>query len=415
MGMTIAEKIIARAAGVESVKPGDIHTVEVDRLMSNDGTTHLTIDMYNKLKDPHIADISKLVWIVDHNVPADSPKTAASHKKMRDFARANGITFYEGKGVCHQIMMENHVCPGELIFGADSHTCAYGALGAFGTGVGCTDYLYAMVTGKSWLLVPETFRFNLTGKLPEGSTARDLILTIIGKIGANGANYKAMEFVGEGMKTLTMSDRISICNLCVEAGAKTALMEVDDIALDYLKQQGREPKACFRSDEDAVFAETYDIDLNTIVPIVAKPHFVDSVVPAKECLGVKIDEAFLGSCNNGRLEDLRIGAQLLKGRKVAPTVRFLVVPASNTVYMQALEEGLLDIFMEAGAIVMNANCSVCWGSCQGVIGEGETLISTGTRNFKGRAGHKDSFVYLGSAATVTASAIKGEICTADLL
>lgn len=217
------------------------------------------------------------------------------------------------------------------------------------------------------------------------------------------------------MKTLTMSDRISICNLCVEAGAKTALMEVDDIALDYLKQQGREPKACFRSDEDAVFAETYDIDLNTIVPIVAKPHFVDSVVPAKECLGVKIDEAFLGSCNNGRLEDLRIGAQILKGRKVAPTVRFLVVPASNTVYMQALEEGLLDIFMEAGAIVMNANCSVCWGSCQGVIGEGETLISTGTRNFKGRAGHKDSFVYLGSAATVTASAIKGEICTADLL
>lgn len=415
MGMTIAEKIIARAAGVESVKPGDIHTVEVDRLMSNDGTTHLTIDMYNKLKDPHIADISKLVWIIDHNVPADSPKTAASHKKMRDFARANGITFYEGKGVCHQIMMENHVCPGELIFGADSHTCAYGALGAFGTGVGCTDYLYAMVTGKSWLLVPETLRFNLTGKLPEGSTARDLILTIIGKIGANGANYKAMEFVGEGMKNLTMSDRISICNLCVEAGAKTALMEVDDIALDYLKQQGREPKACFRSDEDAVFAETYDIDLNTIVPIVAKPHFVDSVVPAKECLGVKIDEAFLGSCNNGRLEDLRIGAQLLKGRKVAPTVRFLVVPASNTVYMQALEEGLLDIFMEAGAIVMNANCSVCWGSCQGVIGEGETLISTGTRNFKGRAGHKDSFVYLGSAATVTASAIKGEICTADLL
>lgn len=415
MGMTIAEKIIARAAGVEAVKPGDIHTVEVDRLMSNDGTTHLTIDMYNKLKDPHIADISKLVWIVDHNVPSDSPKTAASHKKMRDFAKANGITFYEGKGVCHQIMMENHVCPGELIFGADSHTCAYGALGAFGTGVGCTDYLYAMVTGKSWLLVPETLRFNLTGKLPEGSTARDLILTIIGKIGANGANYKAMEFVGEGMKTLTMSDRISICNLCVEAGAKTALMEVDDIALDYLKQQGREPKACFRSDEDAVFAETYDIDLNTIVPIVAKPHFVDSVVPAKECLGVKIDEAFLGSCNNGRLEDLRIGAQLLKGRKVAPTVRFLVVPASNTVYMQALEEGLLDIFMEAGAIVMNANCSVCWGSCQGVIGEGETLISTGTRNFKGRAGHKDSFVYLGSAATVTASAIKGEICTADLL
>ena len=416
MGMTIAEKIIARAAGVESVRPGDIHTVEVDRLMSNDGTTHLTIDMYNtKLKHPHIADVSKLVWIVDHNVPSDSPKTAASQKKMRDFAKEHGITFYEGQGVCHQIMMENHVCPGELIFGADSHTCAYGALGAFGTGVGCTDYLYAMVTGKSWVLVPETLRFNLTGKLPEGVYARDLILTIIGKIGANGANYKAMEFSGEGLKTLTMSDRIAICNLCVEAGAKTALMEVDDIALDYLHEHGREPKACFVSDEDAVFAATYDIDLSTITPIVAKPHFVDNVCPTREAAGIKIDEAFLGSCNNGRIEDLRVGAALLKGRKVHPLVRFLVVPASQAVYKEALKEGLLQIFMESGAIVMNPNCSVCWGSCQGVIGEGETLISTGTRNFKGRAGHRDSFVYLASAATVTASAIKGEIATADML
>ena len=416
MGMTIAEKIIARAAGVSEVRPGDIHTVEVDRLMSNDGTTHLTIDMYhNKLKHPHIADVNKLVWIVDHNVPSDSPKTAASQKKMRDFAKEHGIKFYEGQGVCHQIMMENHVCPGELIFGADSHTCAYGALGAFGTGVGCTDYLYAMVTGKSWVLVPETLRFNLTGKLPEGVYARDLILTIIGKIGANGANYKAMEFAGEGLKTLTMSDRIAICNLCVEAGAKTALMEVDDIALDYLHEHGREPKACFVSDEDAVFAATYDIDLSTITPIVAKPHFVDNVCPAREATGIKIDEAFLGSCNNGRIEDLRVGAALLKGRKVHPLVRFLVVPASQAVYKEALKEGLLQIFMESGAIVMNPNCSVCWGSCQGVIGEGETLISTGTRNFKGRAGHRDSFVYLASAATVTASAIKGEIATADML
>ena len=416
MGMTIAEKIIARAAGVSEVRPGDIHTVEVDRLMSNDGTTHLTIDMYhNKLKHPHIADVNKLVWIVDHNVPSDSPKTAASQKKMRDFAKEHGIKFYEGQGVCHQIMMENHVCPGELIFGADSHTCAYGALGAFGTGVGCTDYLYAMVTGKSWVLVPETLRFNLTGKLPEGVYARDLILTIIGRIGANGANYKAMEFAGDGMKNLTMSDRIAICNLCVEAGAKTALMEVDDIALTYLHEHGREPKACFASDADAHFAAVYDIDLNTITPIVAKPHFVDNVCPAKEAAGVKIDEAFLGSCNNGRIEDLRVGAELLKGRKVHPLVRFLVVPASQAVYQQALKEGLLKIFMEAGAIVMNPNCSVCWGSCQGVIGEGETLISTGTRNFKGRAGHRDSFVYLASAATVTASAIKGEIATADML
>ncbi len=415
MGMTIAEKIIARAASVETVKAGEIHTVEVDQLLSNDGTSHLTIDMYNKLKHPHIADVKKLVWIVDHNVPSDSPKTAASQKKMRDFARANGICFYEGQGVCHQIMIENHVRPGELIFGADSHTCAYGALGAFGTGVGCTDYLYAMVTGTSWVLVPETLRFNLTGKLPDGVYARDLILTIIGQIGANGANYKAMEFVGDGMKTLSMSDRISICNLCVEAGAKTALMEVDDVAMEYLHAHGREPKACFSSDADAVFSAVYDIDLGTIVPVVAKPHFVDNICPAREAAGTKIDEAFLGSCNNGRIEDLRVGAALLKGRSVHPLVRFLVVPASQAVYRQALDEGLLQIFMESGAIVMNPNCSACWGSCQGVIGEGETLISTGTRNFKGRAGHRDSYVYLADAATVTASAILGEIATADML
>lgn len=416
MGMTIAEKIIARAAGVDTVKAGEIHTVEVDQLLSNDGTTHLTIDMYNnQLKHPRMADVNKLVWVVDHNVPADSPKTAASQKKMRDFAKEHGITFYEGQGVCHQIMMENHVRPGELIFGADSHTCAYGALGAFGTGVGCTDYLYAMVTGKSWVLVPETLRFHLTGRLPEGVYARDLILTIIGKIGANGANYKAMEFTGEGLKTLNMSDRISVCNLCVEAGAKTALMEVDEIAMDYLHAHGREPKACFTGDADAAFAASYDIDLSTVTPIVAKPHFVDHVCPAEEAAGIRIDEAFLGSCNNGRIEDLRVGAAIIKGKKVHPLVRFLVVPASQAVYCQALKEGLLQIFMEAGAIVMNPNCSVCWGSCQGVIGEGETLISTGTRNFKGRAGHRDSFVYLASAATVTASAVKGEIATADMV
>ncbi len=416
MGMTMAEKIIAAAAGQKEVKAGEIHTVEVDRLMSNDGTTHLTIDLYHKkLKNPRIADTKKLVWIVDHNVPSDSPKTAASQKKMRDFAREHGIDFYEGQGVCHQIMMERYVRPGELIFGADSHTCAYGALGAFGTGVGCTDYLYAMVTGTSWLLVPETIRFRLTGKLSKGVYARDLILTIIGKIGANGANYKAMEFTGDGMKSLTMSDRIAICNLCVEAGAKTALMEVDDIAMEYLSERGRTPKQLFSSDPDAVFAQEYTIDLASIRPIVAKPHFVDNVCDARECAGIPIDEAFLGSCNNGRLEDLRVGAALLKGRRVHPLVRFLVVPASNEIYQAALKEGLIQTFMEAGAIVMNANCSVCWGSCQGVVGENEVLISTGTRNFKGRAGHPDAKVYLASAATVTASAIKGEIATADML
>lgn len=413
MGMTLAEKIIARAAKQETVRANDICTVELDLLMSNDGTTHITVDKYKALKHPRIADVSKLVWIIDHNIPSDSVKTADSHKKMRDFAKEHGITFYEGEGVCHQVMMEHHVRPGQLIFGADSHTCAYGALGAFGTGVGNTDYLYAMVTGTSWVLVPETLRFNLTGSLPEGVYARDLILTIIGQIGANGANYKAMEFGGEGLKTIDMAGRISMCNLCVEAGAKTALMEADEIALEYLKEHGREPVECFKPDADAVYAKVYDIDLSKIRPIVAKPHFVDNVVPAEEALGIHIDEAFLGSCNNGRIEDLRIGAGLLKGRKVHPDVRFLVVPASRSIYEQAVKEGLMEIFMEAGAIICNPNCSVCWGACQGVIGEGETLISTGTRNFKGRCGHRESFVYLGSAATVTASAIAGEITTAD--
>ena len=238
MGMTIAEKIIAAAAGVDSVKPGDIHTVILDRLMCYDGTTHLTVDMYNnKLKNPHIADTSKLVFIVDHNVPSDSPKTAASQKKMRDFARETNIDFWEGKGVCHQVMIENYVRPGELIFGADSHTCSYGALGAFGTGVGCTDFLYGMVTGTSWVLVPESVKFNLTGKLPEGVYARDLILTIIGEIGANGCNYQAMEFTGEGAPALSISDRMALCNMAVEAGAKTGIFEADEKAIEYLKDK----------------------------------------------------------------------------------------------------------------------------------------------------------------------------------
>ena len=414
MGMTIAEKIIAAAAGVESVRPGDIHTVNLDRMMSNDGTTHLTVDMYNnQLNHPHIADPKKLVFIVDHNVPSDNPKTAASQKKMRDFARENGIDFWEGKGVCHQIMMENYVCSGELIFGADSHTCSYGAIGAFGTGVGCTDFLYGMVTGTSWVLVPETVKFNLIGKLPDGVYARDLILEIIGTVGANGCNYQVMEFTGEGARTLSISDRIALCNMAVEAGAKTGIFEPDEKAIAYLEEHGRKPKAIYHSDPDAVYVREYTFDLSKIRPVVAKPDFVDNLCPAEEVRGIKIDEAFLGSCNNGRIEDLRVGASIIKGHKVADSVRFLVVPASLEIYKQALKEGLIDIFMDAGAIVMNPNCSVCWGSCQGVIGENEVLISTGTRNFKGRAGHPSSKVYLGSAATVTASAIAGKIALAE--
>lgn len=416
MGMTLGEKIIARAAGVPCIKPGEIHTVDVDYLMSNDGTTHLTIDMFhNQLKKPRIADKDKLVFIIDHNIPAENPKTAAAHKKMREFAREHGIAFYEGKGVCHQIMLEDFVEPGQFIMGADSHTCSYGAVGAFGTGIGCTDFLYAMVTGKSWVLVPETIRFNLTGKLREGVYPRDLILTIIGDIGANGCNYKIMEFAGEGAHELSVNDRFVLCNLAVEAGAKTGIVEPDEKVTAFMKEHGRSYENLYKSDEDASFMQVYEYDLSKIEPVVAEPHFVDNVKPLAQMDEVRIDEAFLGSCNNGRIDELRVAASILKGRKVHPDVRFLITPASNSVYLKALEEGLVDIFLEAGAMMMNPNCSVCWGSCQGVIGEGEVLISTGTRNFKGRAGHKDSRVYLASAATVTASAVAGKIAGPEAL
>lgn len=408
--MTLGEKIIARAAGVQSVKPGEIHTIDVDYLMSNDGTTHLTIDMFhNQVKKPRIADPKKLVFIIDHNIPAENPKTAAAHKKMREFAKEHDIDFYEGEGVCHQIMVEKYVKPGQFIMGADSHTCSYGALGAFGTGIGCTDFLYAMVTGKSWVLVPETLRFELTGKFREGVYPRDLILTIIHDIGANGANYKVMEFGGEGAHNLSINDRFVLCNLAVEAGAKTGIVEPDEKVTAYLKEHGREGGDLLLPDADAVYEKVYHYDLGEIEPVVAKPDFVDTAVPVAEVEGVEIQEAFLGSCNNGRIDELRVAAEILKGRKVSDHVRFLIAPASRDVYLQAIDEGLVKTFMEAGAMMMNPNCSVCWGSCQGVIGEGESLISTGTRNFKGRAGHKDSKVYLANAAVVTKSAIAGHI------
>ncbi len=414
MGMTMAEKIIAAAAGVKEAKAGEIYTVTLDRLMSNDGTTHLTIDMYNsKVKHPKVAAPERVVFIVDHNSPADSPKTAAAHKKMRDFAKEHKIDFYEGKGVCHQIMVENYVTPGELIIGADSHTCTYGALGAFGTGVGCTDFLYGLVTGTTWMMAPETIRFELTGRLPGGVYARDLMLTIIGDVGADGCNYKVMEFVGDGIDAMTVDERLVLANLAVEAGAKTALMKADEKALAYLAARGRSPKAVYESDADASFAAVHQYDLGKITPVVAQPHKIDDVAPAETARGTKIDEAFVGSCSGGRLSDLRIAANVVKGKKVAAGVRFIVAPASNEVYRAALEEGIIETLSQAGAMVVNSNCSVCWGSCQGVLGSGEVLVSTGTRNFKGRAGSPDSFVYLASPATVAASALAGEIALTE--
>lgn len=410
MGMTIGEKILADAAHKDTVVPGEIITVDVDLIMSNDGTTHITIDMFeNDLKKKKIFDEKKIVFIVDHNVPAENEKTAMVHKKMREFAKKHNIDFHEGRGVCHQVMVEDYVTSGQLILGADSHTCTYGALGAFGTGVGCTDLLYSIATGTTWFLVPETIRINLKGELPRGVYPRDLMLKIIGDIGADGANYKILEFGGEGIKNFSISDRLVLCNLAIEAGAKTGIVEPDEVTVKYLNERGRNPKNLYHSDEDANYIKVYEYELNVLNPVIARPDHIDDVVLIEEVKKVKIDEAFIGSCNSGRIEDLRVAAEIMKGKKVSEKVRCIITPASNNVYLQALEEGLLSIFIESGALIMNPNCSVCWGACQGVIGEGEVLISTGTRNFKGRAGHKDSKVYLASVSSVAASAVAGYI------
>lgn len=413
MSMTMGEKIIASAAGVAQVKPGEIHIVRLDQMMTNDATTHLTLDMYQQeLNSPRLADNNKLIFVIDHNFPADCPTTASAHRKMRLFARENNIILYEGQGICHQLMIENHVNSGELIVAADSHTCSYGALGAFGTGVGCTDLLYGMVTGTTWMMVPETIQFHLTGELPEGVFARDLMLTIIRDIGANGCNYKIMEFVGDGIEKMSIDDRIVLANLAVEAGAKSALMEADEKVVAFLGERGRKPKALFKSDEDAVYAAKYQYDLSKMEIIVARPDHIDDVVSIDEIGDVSIDQAFIGSCNNGRIEELRVAASILHNKKVNPKVRMIISPASNDTYLQALREGLIETLNEAGAMIVNSNCSVCWGGCQGVLAAGEVLISTGTRNFRGRAGHPDSKIYLGSAATVAASAIAGKIMSA---
>ncbi|WP_378951512.1 3-isopropylmalate dehydratase large subunit [Pelosinus sp. sgz500959] len=410
MGMTIGEKILAKASGKDLVKPGEIINAKVDLCMSNDGTTHLNIDIFEKqLKAEKVFDPEKVVFIIDHNVPSESAKTAEVHKKMRIFSQKHNIPFYEGAGVCHQIMIEDYVVPGQLIIAADSHTCSYGGLGAFGTGVGCTDFTSVMHTGEIWLMVPETLKFMMEGNFNQGVYARDLILKMIGDIGANGATYKMMEFAGPAVKNLTIDDRVVLCNMAVEAGAKSGIVEPDDIAIEYVKSKGRNEMDLFKSDDDAIYEETYHYNLAEVEPMVAIPHCVDDVVPVTQIGEVKIDQGFIGSCNNGRIEELRVAAQILKGKKIAPYVKLLISPASKDVYLQALEEGLMDIFIESGAMVLNANCSVCWGSCQGVIGEGEVLISTGTRNFKGRAGHPGSSVYLASAATVAASALTGKI------
>ncbi|MCP4112982.1 MAG: 3-isopropylmalate dehydratase large subunit [Desulfobacteraceae bacterium] len=414
MGMTITEKILARAAGKDKVKAGEIVNVDVDWRMSNDATTHLSIDIFeNKVKNKKIDDPKKTVFIIDHNVPSESVKTTHVQNKKRAFARKHGINLHDGQGVCHQILLEKYISPGQVIIAADSHTCSAGALGAFGTGVGSTDFVGAMVTGKTWLMVPRTLKFEVTGSFQKGVFARDLILKIVGDIKSDGATYMAMEFGGPGVRNLNVNDRIVLCNLTVEAGAKNGIIEPDETIEKYLQEQGRgsDNMVFFKSDPDCDYEKVFDYDISSLEPAVVSPHFVDNydTVTNKEKENIIINQGFIGSCNNGRIEDLRVASDILKGKKIKPDLKLIMSPASQDVYIQALREGIIEIFLDSGAMVVNPNCSVCWGACQGVIGEGEVLISTGTRNFKGRAGSPDSFVYLGSAATVAASCLTGKI------
>lgn len=411
-GMTLTEKILARASGKDYVEPGEIVQAKIDLIMTNDATTHISIDIFeNKVKNRTIAMPEKVIWVVDHNVPSESVETANVQKKQREFVRKHGLRAHDGEGICHQILIENYVLPGQVIVGADSHTCSYGAFGIFSTGIGSTDLIAAMKEGSLWFMIPPSLKFELYGSLSPCVTAKDLILTIIGDIGANGANYKAMEFSGEGLRNLSIESRITLANLTLEAGAKNGIMEVDDDAISYLSQlRGNKIKYdLFKSDPEAQYEKIFRYDLSKIQPVIAFPHTVDNVRSIDEAEGIKLDQVFVGSCSNGRLEDLRILAGILKGAKIAKNLRLIISPASRRVYLKALNEGLISIFLESGAMVVNPNCSTCWGGSQAVVGDGERLLSTGTRNFKGRSGSPTAEVYLASIYTAAASALAGKI------
>jgi len=413
MGMTLTEKIIARHAGRASVAPGDVVGVNVDLCMANDATMRLNVRIVEKeLAAEKLFDPSKVVIVMDHQVPADTPETAEVYALSQRFAGKYGTHFFASEGVCHQILAERFVEPGMLLVGADSHTNALGALGAVSCGMGSTDVSAAMVSGRTWLRVPETVRVVLTGTLQPGVRPKDAVLRLVGETRASGLIYQAVEYAGEGIEAMEVPERFTLCNMTTECGAKSSMVRPDARTLNYIRQQRGVDLALdedLYSDADAVFAREIRIDLSTLEPMVAKPSSVDNVDTVTSVKGTPIDQAFLGSCTNGRIEDLREAAAVLAGRKVASHIQFLVTPASRTVYRQAMKEGLLDTFMDAGAIVNHPGCSVCWGAHQGVLSAGQTMISTGNRNFRGRGGHRDSLIYLASPATVAASALTGTI------
>jgi homoaconitate hydratase family protein len=405
MGKTMVEKILSHAAGSDDGVAGDIVDARVSHLMTNDAVGELMVNAFANIQNAAPWNRDRICVVLDHYVPATTENAARVHNLLRDFARWHGVHLFDHAGVCHQVMVENFVLPGDVIIGTDSHTCTYGGLGAFATGVGSTDGAAAMATGKIWLKIPETIRIELKGRLPDHVHAKDLILYLIGRLGADGATYKALEFSGEGAAAIPNAGRFTICNMAVEAGAKTAVFTPDAVTRRFLGQRS-EKGLFFASDPDAVFFDTISIDLEKLVPHVACPFSVDQVVPVNKVRGKKIDQAFIGSCTNGRLEDLRVAARVLDGKTVSRHVRLLVAPASNTIYRQAVSEGLMETFLRAGAVICNPGCSACFGG-QGMLWEDEVCIGTHNRNFVGRMGHKRAKVYLASPETTALSAVAG--------
>jgi 3-isopropylmalate/(R)-2-methylmalate dehydratase large subunit len=413
MGMTITEKILARHTDLDRVSPGMLINARVDIALGNDITAPIAIEAFRKAGGKKVFDREKVVLVPDHFAPNKDIASAEQCKVMRDFAKEQEITHYYEvgeAGIEHALLPEKGVVlPGDLVIGADSHSCTYGALGAFGTGVGSTDLAAAMMTGELWLRVPETMKFVLRGRLNKWVSGKDLILYIIGQIGVDGALYRAMEFTGETVRGLSMADRFTIANMVVEAGAKNGIFIPDEVTESYVKDKAKRDYTIYSSDPDAVYHSAIDIDVAKIKPQVAFPPLPSNTRDIDRVGDVRIDQSVIGSCTNGRIEDLRIAAAILKGRKAAPFVRLIIIPATPTIYKTAMQEGLFDIFLAANAVISTPTCGPCLGGYMGILAEGEVTVSTTNRNFTGRMGHPKSEVYLASPAIAAASAVLGRI------
>ncbi len=411
MGHTFSERILAKKSGRAELQPGEIVTVEPDVILSHDNSAAIS-KTFAKIGVKKVWNPQKPVIILDHVVPAASEKHAQNHKTIREFVAAQGIThFYDiNQGICHQVLPEKgHAVPGRLILGADSHTTTYGAFGCFASGIGRTEAAAVWATGELWLRCPETFKIVIEGTLPIGVYAKDIILHIIGQMGADGATYRAIEYVGFGVAKMSIDDRMVLCNMAVEMGAKAGICEVDDTTRIWLEKRGITEFDEIHADPDASYEKVIKFDISNLAPLLACPHTVDNVHPVSERAGIKIHQCLLGTCTNGRVSDLRIAAKILKGKRVKADVRLIVLPASREIYLQAMQEGILKTLSEAGAVICNPGCGPCLGAHMGVLAPGEICISTANRNFKGRMGCRDAQVYLASPATVAASAIEGVI------